>query len=136
METTYPIVQTEEGKAIIEAINKLTPWDRSELVAYLAYQHLTDDEIYHAFIEGTDYDKSDEWTDECTELSVDDVFNAGLERQVLEDMDEDDIAEVIIDGHILPSILDNLTDRQMDNLVEEMKKGVLERLFASVIHML
>lgn len=57
METDfYPIVHSDEGKKIIEALDNLTPWDRLELISAYVGDKFSKEEYYSAFIEGTSYE--------------------------------------------------------------------------------
>lgn len=131
--TNYiPILLSDVGKHIIEEINELTPWDRYELISDLGAKYLDIDWV-HQYI--CDESENDNLTPDSTFADpVGDVFDQGLQKEVLEQMDDDDVCEVLVEKNMLPSILADLTDKQLNKLVSFMSKANLKRFTDAIIN--
>ena len=60
--------ESPEGKQILQILDKLAPWEKVELISYIASTCLDKEEYYEAFIMGTEYepehDDDDDWCDD------------------------------------------------------------------------
>lgn len=97
MSTT--IQYKEEGKEIINKVENLTPWDKAEIIRYLAEKILSWEEFEAYFILGSGYVKYEDLD------IVNDVIQNNLEEEVLDSMDENDICDYLLNG---PDMVDNL----------------------------
>ena len=75
-----PLLYREEGKKIIELLDNLTPWDRLALIEHYAWDKLSHDEFYSAFIENTEYEYD----------PVESIVQNNQEDSVLEAIDDND----------------------------------------------
>lgn len=87
------IQYSKEGKEIISKFEDLTPWDKAEMMRYLADHVMTEDEIEKYFIEGSGYVHIDD-----IDL-VQEVVNNGQEEEVLAEMNDDDICQYLLDSY-------------------------------------
>ncbi len=125
-----PILLSDVGKRIIKEVEELTPWDRYELVSELGAKHLDIEWVHQYFYdENTAPDTNDTIND-----PVGDVFDQGLEKEVLEQMDDDDITEVLVEKHMLPDIIADLTDKQLSDVIRCMSKKNLKRITDAIIN--
>jgi len=87
-----PIQCKKEGKEIIDKIDKLTPWDKGELLMYIVSDVMTEDEIEKYFIEGSGYTKWDDID------YVQGVIDNNQESEVLDEMDDWDIIDYLVNS--------------------------------------
>ena len=83
----------DDVKNILKQFESLTPWDKNELIKYLADKLMTEDEIEKYFIEGSryvDYNDID---------FVKEVIDHGQESEVLDEMDDMTICDYIMDNY-------------------------------------
>lgn len=127
-----PILYSEEGKSIIEAVNALTPWDRYELVSKIGAEVLDMDWVRAHF----DVNGEDDLLcpDTSTRDLVGDVFDNVLQKEVLEQMDDDDIVEVLLEKNMIPGILRDLTDEQLDEVIKFTPNKELKRITNAIIN--
>ena len=131
--TNYiPILLSDVGRHIIEEINNLTPWDRYELVSELGFRHLDVEWANQMFRNNGEEDTIT--PDSTFNDPVGDVFDQGLEKEVLEQMDEDDIAEVLVRKNQLPGVIADLTDEQLNKVIRMMSNKNLKRLTDAIIN--
>lgn len=112
------IQYSKEGKEIIDKFNELTPWEKADMLKYLANDIMTWDEIEKYFIEGTgyvDYNDID---------FVQEVINEGKESEVLDEMDDYDILEYILYTFDHYRNSSNLSDWIERMSVEDVTEGI------------
>lgn len=124
-----PILLSDVGKRIIKEVEELTPWDRYELVSELASKHLGIEWANEHFRDDDDWQETDTVND-----PVGDVFDQGLEKEVLEQMDDDSITEVLVEKNMIPDIIADLTDEQLNKVISCMSKKNLKRLTDAIIN--
>lgn len=100
------IAYTKEGKQIIDIYEKMTPWDRVELMEYIAFNVMTGDE-YNAFIGSDDNKSDDEDFDPISE-----VINQDLEDDMLNVIDDDIIVRYICNNLLIDKVLKTETDEE------------------------
>ena len=124
-----PILLSDVGKRIIKEVEELTPWDRYELVSELGAKHLDIEWVHQYF-----YDEDNEQETDTVNDPVGDVFDQGLETEVLEQMDDDSITEVLVKKNMIPDIIADLTDEQLNKVISYMSKKNLKRLTDAIIN--
>ena len=110
-------------------MEELTPWDRYELVSELGAKHLDIEWVHQYF-----YDEDNEQETDTVNDPVGDVFDQGLETEVLEQMDDDSITEVLVKKNMIPDIIADLTDEQLNKVISYMSKKNLKRLTDAIIN--
>lgn len=100
------IAYTKEGKQIIDIYKKMTPWDRVELMEYIAFHVMTGDE-YNAFIGSDDNKSDDEDFDPISE-----VINRELEDNMLNAIDDDVITRYICNNQLIDKVLKKEIDEE------------------------
>ena len=113
-----PIQCKKEGKEIIDKIDKLTPWDKGELLMYVVSDVMTEDEIEKYFIEGSGYTKWDEID------YVQGVIDNNQESEVLDEMDDYDILDYILYSFDHYRNSSNLSDWIERMPVEDVTEGI------------
>ena len=122
MSTT--IQYKEEGKDIIKKVENLTPWDRAEIIKYLAERIMSWEEFEAYFLEGSGYVKEEDID------PVKEVIDNGDEREVLESMYEDDICDYLLDSssieYYLRYILEKMRLKDIGDAISRIDKTTIE----------
>lgn len=124
------IQYSKEGKDIINKFEKLTPWDKADIIKYLADNVMTFEEFKKYFIEGmgyVDYDTID---------FVQEVINNGQEGDVLDEMNDWDICECLMnhgaDRENLAYFLDRMHQDDISDAINDMDKNSLYDILKSI----
>jgi len=96
------VADSPEGKQILEIYDKMTPWDRLELMEYIGFHVMTGDEFFHTFIQDSQYDGSNE---ENQDDVVFEVINQGLEEDMLNTMLDSKITEYVCNHEMIGDVL-------------------------------
>lgn len=113
-----PIQCKKEGKEIIDKIDKLTPWDKGELLMYIVSHVMTEDEIEKYFIEGSGYTKWDDID------YVKGVIDNDQEYDVLDEMDDWDIVDYLINSFDHYRNASNLSDWIEKSQSEDVSEAI------------
>lgn len=127
------IQHKEEGKKIIDLVNKLPVWDKADLIKYLIDNSMTYDEIEKYFADELGYIKYDDFD------PVKDVIDNNLESDVLDEMDDWEILDYLFNSYSF-NASSNLTDflsrmhsdditESIDDLNESTTNEILDSLF-------
>ena len=127
------IQHKEEGKKIIDLVNKLPVWDKADLIKYLIDNSMTYDEIEKYFADELGYIKYDDFD------PVKDVIDNNLESDVLDEMDDWEILDYLFNSYSF-NASSNLTDflsrmhsdditESIDDLNESITNEILDSLF-------
>lgn len=104
------IAYTKEGKQILEIYENMTPWDRNELMNYIAFHKMSGDEYYDSFIKDTEYDRT---VNEDEADIVSEVINQDLEEDVLGAIDDSKIVEYVCNHEIIDEVLKEELDEEV-----------------------
>ncbi len=96
------VAYSKEGKQILDLYEKMTPWDRIELMSYIAFHLMSGEEYYDSFIKDTVYDNT--VNEEQADI-VCEVINQELENDVLDAMDNDKIVRYVCNNGLIEDIL-------------------------------
>ena len=118
------VADSPEGRQILEIYNKMTPWDRLELMEYIGFNVMTGDEFFHTFIQDSQYDGSNE---ENQVDVVSEVINQELEEDVLDAMDNQKITEYVCENEMIGDVL-------KEELSEEAIAKALEELYGNKLY--
>ena len=113
-----PIQCKKEGKEIIDKIDKLTPWDKGELLMYIVSDVMTEDEIEKYFIEGSGYTKWDDID------YVQGVIDNDQEYEVLDEMDDWDIIDYFVNSYDSYRNSSNLKDWIEKSQSEDVSEAI------------
>lgn len=112
------VADSPEGRQILEIYDKMTPWDRLELMEYIGFHVMTGDEFFHTFIQDSQYDGSNE------ENQVDVVFeviNQGLEEDMLNTMLDSKITEYVCSHEMIGDVLkEEFSEEAIAKALEEL----------------
>ena len=117
------IAYSKEGKQILETYEKMTPWDKIEIMNYIALHLMSGDEYYDSFIKDTEYDRTvnDDQADIITE-----VINQDLGEDVLDAMDNQKIVEYVCNRELIGDVLkEELSEETIANALEELEGNKL-----------
>ena len=125
------IIYRPEGKAILDAFNNLLPWEKGEMIKILVENEMSWNEIEKYFIEGSGYVKYDELD------LVKEIFNNGLEDEVMEEIDDWQIIEYLshswhsfenardlfkeVDAEDQANVLEDMYGNDLENMLEEIE---------------
>lgn len=129
------MIYNDDCKKIIEAFDNLLPWDKGEVIKSLVNNHMTEDEIFKYFIEGTGYVKYDD-----IDL-VNEVIDNNKEYEVLDEMYDGDILDYLLNSYRFNNNSSNLTDwlekmmtedvvDALYNLNDETKEKIIETFYS------
>ena len=124
-----PILLSDVGKRIIKEVEELTPWDRYELMSELGAKYLDSEWGNTYFHDEDDWQETETFND-----PVSDVFDQGLETEVLEEMDDDSITEVLVRKNKIPDIIADLTDEQLNSVIRDLSNKNLKRITDAIIN--
>jgi len=113
-----PIQCKKEGKEIIDKIDKLTPWDKGELLMYIVSDVMTEDEIEKYFIEGSGYTKWDDID------YVQGVMDNDKEYDVLDEMNDWDIIDYLVNSYDHYRNASNLRDWIEKSQSEDVSEAI------------
>lgn len=112
------IAYKKEGKQILEIYENMTPWDRNELMNYIAFNKMSGDEYYDSFIKDTEYDRT--VNDEQADI-VSEVINQDLEEDVLGAIDDSKIVEYVCNHEMIGDILkEEFSEEAIAKALEEL----------------
>ena len=112
------IQYSKEGKDIINKFENLTPWDKADILKYLADKSMTWEEIEKYFIEGTGY------VDYNTIDFVKEVIDNNQEYDVLDEMDDWDIVDYLINSFDHYRNASNLSDWIEKSQSEDVSEAI------------
>lgn len=125
------IEYSNEGKEIIKKFNDLMPWDKGEMIKYLAMKSMTIEDIEKYFIEGNGYVYYE---------SLDfpqEVIDNNQEEEVLDKMDDQSICDYLIHNwsayENAKYMFENIDSFDAAKMVDEMRKYDLENVLDSLI---
>ncbi len=124
-----PILPYDEQKKqlLSEIDEKLTPWERREFVEELALKTL-DDEWFNEWF-GTD---GPDVYDTTGSNPVDDVYDQGLERDVLDQMDESYLVDYIVERGLATKLLNRMTESEMSDAIKDCKRYTLKTILDKI----
>ena len=118
----------EQKKKLIAEINeKLTPWERREFVEELALETLDDEWFNEQF----DTDGPDVY-DTTGSNPVDEVYDQGLERDVLDQMDESYLVDYIVERGLATKLLNRMTESEMSDAIKNCKRYTLKTILDKI----
>ena len=100
------VAYSKEGKQILDIFDQMTPWDRVELMDYIANNKMSSEEYYNAFIQHTQYDNTEEGEVDV----IAEVTNQGLEGDALDAIGIDRIADYVCDNEMIGDVLEKEDD--------------------------
>lgn len=112
------IQYSKEGKEIISRFEDLTPWDKADILKYLADKVMTWEEIEKYFIEGTNY------VDYNNIDFVQEVIDNNQEYDVLDEMDDWDIIDYLVNSFDHYRNASNLSDWIEKSQSEDVSEAI------------
>jgi len=112
-----------EQQQVVEAFNKLNPFDKADLFRHIVDNVMTGPEIESYFLYGSGYIKYDDidWVQE--------IKNNYLQTDVLDEMDEDDICDYLLRGYYaldnVKYMVNSLDTEDLAGLLTDMNRKQL-----------
>ena len=123
------VAYSKEGKEILDLYEKMTPWDRIELMSNIAFHLMSGEEYYDSFIKDTEYDNT--VNEEHADI-VSEVINQDLEDDVLDAIDNDKIVKYVCDNGLIEDLLkEKYGEETVTNALNELS---VEKMYNIIFH--